>query len=691
MSKNKKVVLICENSGHKLDVVDKDNYILEGTFCVFGRENVNHRIYEEDEYFPHLEYLQEKISKRKLVGELDHPEKFDVSLQNVSHIVEKLWYDKPSRTLKGRIHILDTEPHGMNARKLVDAGFPISVSSRAAGVVKEDKKVQIKRIFTYDFVADGGFGDDAEMTRVSESLGFDVKEFTNNESNLTRINESLGLFNDDNIQIYDVTDKYPAFLNEDADFEMFDFGKKFDKNTDNEKIYNKNTNETMKDTNFVSVEEMFKYSLHVKEEVARIDKNMSEILEKISSISANNNTPGSDKLDQIELEMAKMKSESTKLAERMSSVYKWSETISKDHNWLSAYVEKIAEDHNHLANYTEKIAEDHNHVASYVDEMLRPTLEHTMNYADKLAEDHNYVASYVDETLRPLLEQTIGYTEKVAEKANIGLNYVEEVLVNELHKTQEFVNDVIVEKLNTIWNYAEYLGEKSDQVHHYSNYIGKNAATREDLENVVGFAEAIQESKTTVNESASASTLNENTQLTTKYKNLGDKIDNLLHSIKTQKIDEHSNKYSFLSTVPDEQAKKFINFSEIQKEQIAKAMNPSMKQEEIKQLFESVENPVIAANDRWLQMMPEAVRPLWENASSEIKERIGRQARLYVLNNEYAVRNFWTSRVNLLSGETAVKLNENVDVDAEAEKVKAIGYGSDYIKNVMNGLDRFNR
>jgi hypothetical protein len=577
-------------------------------------------------------------------------------------------------------------------RKLVDAGFPISISSRAAGVVQENKHVKIKRIFTFDGVADGGFGDDAELERVTESLGFNPNEFSK-PGDLKLINEELGLFNDDNIKVYDVTDKYPAFLNEESDYSIFDYSivNKNDKKAENEIIYNKNNSNNMEDKNFVSVEEMYKYSLHVKEEVARIDKLLEGIAEKVTGIVSNTDTTKTDKLAELETAISDMKNESAKLTEGMSTVYKWSEEISNDHNWLASYVESIAKDHNHVSNYVEKLAEDHNAVAAYA-EALAEDHNFLAAHHEKLVEDHNYVAGYVDEKLRPMLEHTLGYTERVAEKANIGFNYVEEVIANELHRTQEFVNDVLAEKLNTLWNYTDYIGEKSNEVTHYANYVGKSAATRQDLENVVGFAEAIKESVTNTNTTPVNENVvvNENESIINKYKNLGDKIDNILHSIKTEKVDENNTNYSFLNTLQDEQTKKFINFTEIQKEQIAKSLNPTMKQEEIKQLFESVENPNIPQNENWLIFMPDAVKPLWEKADAGIKEKITRNAKLYTLNSEYQVRNFWTAKVNLLTGQIEPKLNEAIKADNEVAKINEFGYSSDYIKNVMNGLDRFN-
>ena len=119
-----------------------DDYVLEGIAAVFQKENNNNRIYTEDEYLPHLSYLKDKIAQKRLVGELDHPEKFDVSLKNISHIVTDLVHDKASKSIRIKVQLLDT-PAGQIAKKLVDAGVPISISSRAAGNVGPDKKVQI--------------------------------------------------------------------------------------------------------------------------------------------------------------------------------------------------------------------------------------------------------------------------------------------------------------------------------------------------------------------------------------------------------------------------------------------------------------------------------------------------------------------------------------------------------------------
>ena len=75
-------LLILERSSATLSSKSNDGaYILEGIFGEIDKKNKNNRIYTEDEYVPQIEALQEKIKSSKLLGELDHPAKFDISLE----------------------------------------------------------------------------------------------------------------------------------------------------------------------------------------------------------------------------------------------------------------------------------------------------------------------------------------------------------------------------------------------------------------------------------------------------------------------------------------------------------------------------------------------------------------------------------------------------------------------------------
>jgi hypothetical protein len=183
--KKEKNILIVEKSNFQLlkkgseDRSDGKKYIvLEGIFGVLNELNRNKRIYTAEQYLPQVEGLQGKIGSNKLLGELNHPtNRFDIDLEKVSHVIEKLYFDEGSNQIKGTIRLLNT-PTGQIAQKLVEDGIPLHISSRAAGSVNQDGTVIMKQLFTYDLVAEPGF-EKAELSRVNEKYGFE------NDSNIS--------------------------------------------------------------------------------------------------------------------------------------------------------------------------------------------------------------------------------------------------------------------------------------------------------------------------------------------------------------------------------------------------------------------------------------------------------------------------------------------------------------------------
>ena len=165
------VVLIVENIGEDLVLKNNtpNNIVLEGVCAVFGAKNNNNRVYEKDEYLPHLGYLKEKISKKQLVGDLDHPPHFDVTLKSASHIIEGLEHDGGDK-VNIKLRILENTPNGKIAKALLEGGVNLSISSRAAGQVLNEGKVKLHKIFTYDLVGEPGFTEAILKETVSESL-----------------------------------------------------------------------------------------------------------------------------------------------------------------------------------------------------------------------------------------------------------------------------------------------------------------------------------------------------------------------------------------------------------------------------------------------------------------------------------------------------------------------------------------
>ncbi len=155
-----KPVLIVENSNNSLINESKNgkkDYTMSGVFTEFDIKNRNERVYTADKFLPALNELNSRISDLGVVyGEYDHPDVFDTSLSRASHTIRKAEYNKESNCIQGEIKLLNTH-WGKEAKALVDDECPIFVSSRAAGITESDGSVTLKKLFTYDIVADPGF------------------------------------------------------------------------------------------------------------------------------------------------------------------------------------------------------------------------------------------------------------------------------------------------------------------------------------------------------------------------------------------------------------------------------------------------------------------------------------------------------------------------------------------------------
>jgi len=399
---NNKMLLILERSSSNLKV-DKESgdFVLEGIFAQFGVENNNKRIYEEKEYLPHLEYLKQKISENRLMGELDHPDKFEVSLNKVSHIIESLEYDKGKRQIKGRIRLLDT-PSGKIAKSLVQSGVPISISSRAAGSVGENKKVNIKKIFTYDLVCDPGF-DNAQ---------------------LSQINESFGLALDDNIQIFDA-----------SPLGNFEAPKKYKK----ESII-------MENNEYVSIESMNDYSISLKREIEALNRKVGKMQESVKQAENSDVKQLSEKLDMLI-------KYSDSLGNEISENRKYANYLSGKLNETIGYTEgELAQKLDELVNYTEsEVGNRVDQIINYVNEEVAPHVEKIIEHNNYIVENLNSTIGYVENEVGGKLDETIQYSEYLSDEINKNRSYSEYLSENAVEN-----ND-----FKDLVDYTEYIYENS--------------------------------------------------------------------------------------------------------------------------------------------------------------------------------------------------------------------------------------
>ena len=148
---NESVSYVTEGSDGK-----KELYI-EGPFLVSEKKNKNGRLYEFNTMKKEVHrYTEEYINKHRAFGELGHPETPSINLDRVSHMITSLRED--GNQWIGKAKILDT-PMGQIARKLIEGGAQLGVSSRGMGSLKNVNGVNIVQNDFYlataaDIVAD---------------------------------------------------------------------------------------------------------------------------------------------------------------------------------------------------------------------------------------------------------------------------------------------------------------------------------------------------------------------------------------------------------------------------------------------------------------------------------------------------------------------------------------------------------
>lgn len=124
---------------NELKAADKngDPFIVTGVIQRANAKNQNGRIYPRTILEKECKrYDSDYVSKGIALGELDHTSEAVVNLKNASHRIKKLWWEGDE--VRGDIEILDT-PAGQIAKKIVLAGIPLGISSRAIGSVTKSE------------------------------------------------------------------------------------------------------------------------------------------------------------------------------------------------------------------------------------------------------------------------------------------------------------------------------------------------------------------------------------------------------------------------------------------------------------------------------------------------------------------------------------------------------------------------
>ena len=151
-----------EISRDKIDESIKENdgrLIVKGVLQRAESKNQNGRVYPREVLMTEVsKYLENQVSERRALGELDHPDSSVVNLNNASHnVIEMHW---KGDDLLGTVEVLST-PSGNILKELFKSGIKLGISSRGLGSVEpmregEGDTVEVQpdfELIAFDFVS----------------------------------------------------------------------------------------------------------------------------------------------------------------------------------------------------------------------------------------------------------------------------------------------------------------------------------------------------------------------------------------------------------------------------------------------------------------------------------------------------------------------------------------------------------
>jgi len=127
-------------------------YYITGSFLQTDTRNQNGRIYPMDVVKPCIdEFVKNKVSKNRAIGELNHPHTPEINLERIAIIIEELYFQ--GKDLMGKARVVHKR-----VKELIDEGLSFGVSLRALGDVDDDGiMLPGMNLLAIDLVADPSF------------------------------------------------------------------------------------------------------------------------------------------------------------------------------------------------------------------------------------------------------------------------------------------------------------------------------------------------------------------------------------------------------------------------------------------------------------------------------------------------------------------------------------------------------
>ena len=642
-----KRVLVVERSGSDISYSNEtvtnnlgkqeESIVLSGIFTTFNQKNRNGRIYESADFLPHIEALKESIKNHTLLGELDHPHGFEISLTNASHVIESLDYDPQRNVVVGKIRLLNTAK-GKDAQALVRDGIPLHISSRAAGTVDESGHVKLQQLFTYDLVADPGFAN-AVLSRVNEGVDSNPisdesrRILTEMKEKYEKLNEGLNLIkSSDDCEIYETnTELLPEPGQEGFKTDRFGAAQQnqnANKRATNGTIDDTNNNNNMDNGKYISFEDFQKYT-----------ENLSEIIADLQSAIANYKT---------ELDSVKKEKEGIKPTETFEDGKTDNSAISAlVADEVNAKISEVQEKYNNLKKYTMYLAEQLDKSISHQDYIVENAND-ILKKQDEIIKHNNYIVDNLNDTIgyqnyiAEMLDKSIDYSNMLAEEQNKNIAHSDYLVekMNQMIRHQDY----IAESCNNIIEEGNKLNEKFEQLKSHNNYIV------EGMNNIVAHNDYIVESINSKEENA----LNEENKVVRENNKPTE------NQKPEQKTDENKEEKFNSKKYQSEINEKLGNLIST-----VKTHYEETKKKEVEQIAES-KKAIENSNEFMLvNYIPERLKEKWANLSDERKQEILAESKMLVIKDANTATYFWNTRdmrekrVEMKKVEEQVTANHN--------------------------------
>lgn len=676
-----KNVMIIEHNSSSLKPVNesvtshKDQYTLGGTFTEFDIKNRNERIYTWSKFEPAMNELNERINTLGVYGEFDHPDTFDTQLKNASHMVTAISYNESSNSVYGEIKLLTTH-WGKEARALKDGGNPLFVSSRAAGITEANGEVTLKKLFTYDIVADPGFA--------SAKMG--------------SLNESIGYKPDANFQIFEIEDE--SKINKLFEMNKNDMVTKAQLAEYSEYLVEQiaatkqKVNEVAKRGNMdpKKFEELLSYYESVQSDFSKITKYLDYLAENLQHVVSENEVLKKSNKE-LEKTSKKLIEHNDYLAENLEKTIGYTEYLAENVDKSIQYGEYIAEQLDKSIDYSNYIAENLDKsigFSDYLSENLNKSIEYTEYIAENVDTNiaySEYIAEHLDDGIAytdyiaEQLDKSIGYSKMISERLNestlikenfgdldspfpmpieAGIEEVEdevedsEELLDQVEDNLEDIEDTIDDIEGEDSNCRVVCDDDEDELEgelegeeeevSLEDEVLTDSDDEENIEETPEFEEEVLENLETEEE-----TEDEDCEDCEDDTDLSKSINKLIEEAKKRKASE-TNEHHFLKFLNKKQIDAFYNLGQDDQEVVAAHINEKRgyysTNDVLGLINEALSSKEESLESRLVRLMPDSVKETWEKISESAKASILTQSKLHPSSkwNEDTIEHFWLTR-----------------------------------------------